>query len=183
MENRNDFIISAFATLWGPRCPLSSFLLLREKSEKQLKYIRKGDSENIRKELTRKNRTEKSGRSYASKHRKNARAKPATAGEKTKRTHRVARLSNAQAWATHVHGKRHLRRAVQRDRNWRGSRCKRQIPPERREPRRRGGWSARNWLSSQNFCIGTLDAARNHSVPAHNFCGWLQAQRNSSARS
>ena len=32
LENRNDFIISAFSTLWGPRCPLSSFsLLLREK--------------------------------------------------------------------------------------------------------------------------------------------------------
>ena len=102
LENRNDFIISAFTTLWGPRCPLSSFLLLREKSEKKLKYIRKGDSENIRIELTRKNRTEKSGRSYASKHRKNARAKPATAGEKKKQSRRVARLSNAQAWATHV---------------------------------------------------------------------------------
>ena len=34
LENRNDFIISAFATLWGPRGPLSSFFLLLERFEK-----------------------------------------------------------------------------------------------------------------------------------------------------
>ena len=59
MENRNDFIISAFTTLWGPRCPLSLFLLLRGKSEKKLKYIRKGDSGKPRKERERNERKER----------------------------------------------------------------------------------------------------------------------------
>ena len=93
LENRNDFIISAFTTFWGPRCPLSSFLLLRGKSEKKLKYIRKGDSGKPRKKKETKKKKE-NGSAHASKRRKNARAIPATTGEKPTRWDGVSEAHN-----------------------------------------------------------------------------------------
>ena len=84
LENRNDFIISAFTTLWGPRCPLSSFLLLRGKGEKKLKYIGKGDGKKNQEKKEKKEKKE-NGTAHAFKRRKDARAVPASAGKNLKR--------------------------------------------------------------------------------------------------
>ena len=48
-------------------------------------------------------------------------------------------------------------------------RSKWQIPPHRGKPRRRKGWSARHWFSSQNLGARALDAARDHSIPSPDF--------------
>ena len=161
LENRNDFIISAFTTLWGPRCPLSSFLLLRGKSEKKLKYIRKGDSGKPRKERER--------------------------NERKERKRECPRLRASQECASNT--RYNWRKAYTMGRRERSSQPspiasaastllssnKTQIPARRSKTRRRGCGSS--WYG----CIGTLQAARNCCVPTLDLCGWLKAQSCSSA--
>ena len=60
-------------------------------------------------------------------------------------------------------------------------RDKTQIPARRSKARRRGCGSPWHWLATQNFSIGTLQAARNCGVPTLDLCGWLKAQSCSSA--
>ena len=167
LENRNDFIISAFTTLWGPRCPLSSFLLLRGKSEKKLKYIRKGDSGKPRKERER--------------------------NERKERKRECPRLQASQECANNT--RYNWRKAYTMGRRERSSQPspiasaastllssnKTQIPARRSKTRRRGCGSSWHWLATQDLCIGTLQAARNCCVPTLDLSGWLKAQSCSSA--
>ena len=46
----------------------------------------------------------------------------------------------------------------------------RQIPASRQQARRRGGKPTRDWLTTEDLRICSLNATRDHPVPAANLC-------------